>query len=588
MSVRGAGFLTCLFALLVGACDGAGDDAAPRDAGSDAEPKDDVTSPSDGASGEGGWDGAVTTLVVRPDPASVATSATQLFTVTPAAAVTWSVRQVAAPSPSPYVYPLKVSATGRYLVDQMGRPWRVQADAGWFMSANATPADVDTYLTTRKAQGFNSFYLMAMVHEGGYAAAPGAPNNKAGVAPFTTPDDFLTPNEPYWQWIDAIVDKAAAQGMVVMLAYDYLGYAGGSQGWAAVVGAMTKGAATTWGSWLGDRYKSKGNILWFSCGDYTPPAGSPLEANVIATIQAIKAAGATQPFMTEMNSPSSVPTIESPAIGAYLDMNSYYGYGTGSGNLYVEADRAYSVVPPKPAWVQESGYEYENNTGGFPPDTSYATRRTRFWNTLAGGTAGDGFGSRDAYAFQGFPASLSTPGATYAQHAFELFATTSWWDFLPSGTGAGFAGKTLVTAGAGTWGDTDFVTSAVTSDGKLLFAYAPGQSGGTSPSTFTVDMTAMAGSARARWWNPTTGASTAIADFPNTGTQSFTTPGTNGSGNDWLLILDATGTGGACGSIDAAGLYTAPATIPPNVTCQVVATLTSDPAVTAHATVDLH
>jgi hypothetical protein len=447
------------------------------------------------------------------------------------------------PTPPPAgVYPLKVSSNGRYLVDQNNRPWRVQADAAWLMSTNATPAEVDTYLATRKTQGFNSFYLMAMVHPVGYgSASPNAPNNHDGVAPFTTPNNFLTPNEPYWAWIDSIIDKAAAQGMVVMLAYNYLGYNGGDQGWATVVAGMSAANAKTWGIWLGNRYKAKTNILWFACGDYTPPVGSQLETNVVATIQGIKEAGATQLFMAEMNTWASIPTLESTAIGPYMDMNSYYGYGTGPGNCYLQADEAYRVSPAKPAWVQEGGYEYENNTGQFPADSSWGTRRTRFWNSLAGGTAGDGFGSRDAWQWQNFPAGLSTPGANASQYAFALFSTLPWWDLRPSGTGNGFAGKTLITSGAGTWGGTDTVVSSVTSDGAYLLAYIPGTNGGSSTKSITVDMTAMAGTARARWFNPTTGTySTAGAgSYPNTGTQSFTTPGANGGGgNDWVLVLD--------------------------------------------------
>src|SRR4029079_10487451 len=84
-----------------------------------------------------------------------------------------------AQSTTTFVYPLKVSANGRYLVDQNNVPWRVQADADRLMSTNATPDQVDTYLSTRKSQGFNSFYLMAMVHPGGFGAAPHAPNDES-------------------------------------------------------------------------------------------------------------------------------------------------------------------------------------------------------------------------------------------------------------------------------------------------------------------------------------------------------------------------------------------------------------------------
>jgi uncharacterized protein DUF4038/collagenase-like protein with putative collagen-binding domain len=522
-------------------------------------------------------------FAVSPDPATVPVNGTQQFTVSPSAAVTWSVVQTTATAAP--AFPLALSSNGRYVVDASGHPWRVQADAAWFISALATPAQVDTYLATRKAQGFNAFYFMAMVHPGGYTSVPNAPNNYAGVAPFTTPGNFLTPNEPYWQWIDSVVDKAAAQGMVVMFAYNYLGYPGLQQGWENEVSAMSQADATTWGTWLGNRYKAKTNIIWFALGDQTPASGSTREQNCLATIAAIKATGASQLFMAEPMGGNSNPIMDAPAFASALDLNSYYGYGpTNHGDCYPQADRAYrGVAPPKPVWVQEGGYEFENNTGGFTGQ-SYETRRTRFWSVLAGGTAGDGFGSRDAYQWISFPNGLATPGATFSKVAFELFATLPWWDFLPSGTGTGFAGRTLVTAGGGTNGGLDWVTSAVTSTGSHLLAYIP-TTGGTTARTITIDMTAMKGPAQASWWDPATGARTAIGTLPNTGAQAFTSPGTNAGGqNDWVLLLDAAGMG-PCGSISATGLYTAPAAVPIGGACRIRAALQSDPTAVAYASV---
>jgi len=167
---------------------------------------------------------------------AVAPGVTQ-FSVPDGGPVTWglSERGASTEGAAP-VYPLAVAQNGRYLVDQTGKPWRVQADAAWLMSAVATPEQVDDYLTTRKAQGFNSFYLMAMVHPGASETAPNAPNNLEGDPPFATPDDFSTAgaspeSSRYWQGVDSIIAKAADKGMVVMLAYTYLGYEGGDQGW---------------------------------------------------------------------------------------------------------------------------------------------------------------------------------------------------------------------------------------------------------------------------------------------------------------------------------------------------------------------
>lgn len=523
-------------------------------------------------------------FTISPDPATVRVNSTQQFTVSPSAAVTWTVVQATATAAPRF--PLALSANGRYVVDANGRPWRIQADAAWFISALATPAQVDTYLATRKAQGFNAFYLMAMVHPGGYPSVPNAPNDYAGNAPFTGAV-WTKPNEAYWWYIDTIVDKAAAQGMVVMLAFEYLGYRLTNQGWHAEVNARSAADSTTWGAFLGNRYKTRGNIIWFALGDQTPDPAGPepnVQARHLVAIAAIKAAGASQLFMAEPKGGNSNPIMDAPAFAPVLDLNGFYGYGpNGHGDCYPQADRAYRVTPPKPVWVQEGGYEFENNTGGFTGQ-SYETRRTRFWSVLAGGTAGDGFGSRDAYQWISFPNGLFTPGATFSQVAFELFASLPWWDLLPSGTGTGFAGRTLVTAGGGTKGGLDWVTSAVTSTGSHLLAYIP-TTGGTTARTITVDMTAMKGSAQASWWDPANGARTTIGTFPNTGSRAFTSPGANAGGqNDWVLLLDAMGVA-PCGSISSSGLYTAPPAVPIGATCRVRAGLQSDPTAVAYASV---
>jgi len=66
-------------------------------------------------------------------------------------------------------FPLRVSANGRYLVDRHGTPFRLNAEAAWFFSTHATPADVLTYLDDRPTSG---------EYEGEYQAADGGPTFK--------------------------------------------------------------------------------------------------------------------------------------------------------------------------------------------------------------------------------------------------------------------------------------------------------------------------------------------------------------------------------------------------------------------------
>jgi hypothetical protein len=285
--------------------------------------------------------------------------------------------------------------------------------------------------------------------------------------------------------------------------------------------------------------------------------------------------------MAEPSPPDEIPG-EVPGFGSVVDLNSFYGYGKdGRGAVYETSDRAWRRTPRKPAWMQEGTYEYEDNSGHFSGEP-WETRRGRFWSVLAGGTAGDGFGSRDAWQMNDFPASLSSPGADYSSAAFDLFDSLPWWDLRPSGTDPGFAGARLVTAGQGAWGGTDYITSAMTAHGDWLLAYVPVGSGGAR--TFDVDLGAMAGPVRARWFDPATGNYLAISDgygLSNKHTRSFTTPGMRGDGtDDWVLVLDSTGNP-RCGTISAGGVYTAPTRIPDGVDCQVTATLKRDPSVVA-------
>jgi len=71
-------------------------------------------------------------------------------------------------------------------------------------------------------------------------------------------------------------------------------------------------------------------------------------------------------------------------------------------------------------------------------------------------------------------------------------------------------------------------------------AYVPTGNGARS---ITVNMARLSGQpVQARWYNPASGAFTAVSGspLPNTGSRSLTTPGNNGAGaSDWALVLEA-------------------------------------------------
>jgi hypothetical protein len=123
----------------------------------------------------------------------------------------------------------------------------------------------------------------------------------------------------------------------------------------------------------------------------------------------------------------------------------------------------------------------------------------------------------------------------------KLFEGRAWHALTPD------QDHTVVTKGYGRFQSDDrypggdYVTAARTSDGRLVMAYVPPT--GTETRTISVDMARLQGAASARWYNPTNGTFTSIADSPvaNSGSRDFSTPGDNGTGtNDWVLVLEAT------------------------------------------------
>jgi hypothetical protein len=352
-------------------------------------------------------------------------------------------------------------------------------------------------------------------------------------------DFSSTPNEAYWSFIDTIIDKAAAHHMVVVFAFTYLGYNGDIEGWWQDINqpVNTPMVCYNWGVWLGRRYQNRPNIIWYACGDYAPPTGSEGARRVLKMIEGIKSMIPTALFGAEMNTPDQLST-EVPDFAAVMDMNSFYGYGANNNQCnYLTADRAWVCTPVKPAWVGEPNY-YDDHYGGASgnrPDT----RALQWYATLGGGTAGGNMTSHNIWTWTAWRKDLSIGYTTDRQHLFAFFASLPWYELVPSGVGGQRIGRKLVTGDNPE--DRAHIVSCATASGSWLVAYVPPK--GTAERTFSVEMAAMNSPARARWFNPTTGAYVEIGtELANTGSRLFTTPGDNGTGaNDWVLVLDVPG-----------------------------------------------
>jgi Protein of unknown function (DUF4038)/Putative collagen-binding domain of a collagenase len=441
------------------------------------------------------------------------------------------------------VFPVSVAPGRRTLQDASGRPFRIQGDSPWSLISNLTAAEAETYLAQRQQQGFNSLIVNLLEHK----FAINAPANRAGQFPFTSHTagsyDFSTPDPNYFAFADSILDKTANHGMLVFLDVMYLGYNGGDEGfWTELTNATnTTSTCYGYGLFLGNRWKSRSNLVWMLSGDYTAPAGSTGEARLLYILKGLRDAGATTQLVAAHIAPVSLSS-DWAAFASSLQLNGVYP-GAPAGGEHALAQRAWNTTPVRPAFLIEPGYEAEN----FVPGDPASVRAYGWWGQLTT-IGGNFYGQRDIWPFQtgtwgsGFGVnqpwqqSMATPGAVAMSLMASLLAPLPWQKLVPSGQ-SGM--RTLVTAGGGTQGSTDWVAAAADPAGSLLLAYVP--TTGTSQRAVTVDLGVMAGAARASWWNPTTGGTiSAGTGLSNAGPLQLKTPGDNGSGaNDWVLVVQA-------------------------------------------------
>ncbi|HWA85127.1 MAG TPA: DUF4038 domain-containing protein [Opitutus sp.] len=441
-------------------------------------------------------------------------------------------------------FPLKLSTNHRYFVDRNDRPFRLNCESAWMLSVQATQAEVNEYLDDRAAKGFNSFILMAMVHPGDYTEfAPQAPRNRFGRAPHERVGDFSSaPDEDYWKFIDWIIDAAAKRHMAVVFAYTYLGYGGGNQGWWQDLqrDCNTEDVCFKWGAWLGRRYRDRPNILWYTIGDFTPPAGSKGARRTRRILDGIKAECPWALFGGEPSGCDQLTTDASDVADA-VQMNSFYGYGPDCDQrVYLTADRAWNHEPAMPAWVGEPVY-YDEQIVGF--DTASGnrqdTRALQWQSVLAGGTAGDNTSTKKIWKWTTWRDDLNNGYAQDRSHLFAFFGAMPWQDLVPSGIEKPNFGRPIIMKHNPL--DRRHIVAAATEDRTWLVVYTPPSPWvPTSTRFFTVDFTLMVGPVRARWFNPATGGYTlAAASLPNTEPHRFVTPGDNGTGtNDWVLVCD--------------------------------------------------
>lgn len=403
-------------------------------------------------------------------------------------------------------FPLSVAPSGRYLQDALGNPFFIHGDSPWTIEVQLTRAQVDTYLDDRQSKGFTAILFEAF--EKKFSDNSPTYRNREGFDPFVPMTNFGVPNESYWQMVDYIVAGAAARGMACFIAFDYLGFNAGDEGWMAETTAESNGDLQTYGAFLETRYGNR-NVIWVAGGDYPGDTTQrDKQWQIVTGMRSVRTTG-----IITGHSRRTESAYSAWAGYAGFNLNNIYTDGTE----YNYAATEYARSGPIPFILLE-GY-YENAAVG---GTAADLRRQAYTSVLAGACGhmyGGPYWDFGSAAFSGVGVTfamshLTTTGSSQMQYVKPFFTTSYPFHLLVPKTDA-----SLVTTSLGS--GTSRVVPARASNGNYALIWTPDV-------TVTVDMTAMVpASVRVRYFNPSDGTySTASGSpFANTGTQSFNPPG---------------------------------------------------------------
>jgi hypothetical protein len=418
-------------------------------------------------------------------------------------------------------FPLKVGPDRRHLVDEGGRPFLVVGDTPWSLIADLKEEDLRAYLDDRSRRGFNAIIVNLIEHR--FSTDP--PRTRAGLAPFTSPGDFSTPNPAYFDFAHKVIGWAGERGISVWLCPAYLGWRGGSQGFFKEIDAGGADKLKSYGRFLGSRFKDCDNIVWMVGGDYAVPKQH--HWTIIDLAEAIRAGGAKQLMTVHGGVQSAVDVVGEQA---WIDVNNTYSYDDEIFRVY---RKDYGRRTLRPFVLIESTYENEHDS---KPEQ---IRRQAYW-ALTCGACGQFFGNNPIWHFDGpglydakrsWREELDGVGSRDIARLRSAFEGRPWHELVPDSAGA------IVTSGVGEGVGT--ITASAAPDGKLAMIYVP--STGRGARELSVDLKRFTGPIAASWFNPTDGSFRPAADNPleNSGSWQFQTPGDNGTNtNDWLLVLE--------------------------------------------------
>jgi hypothetical protein len=417
-------------------------------------------------------------------------------------------------------YPVRVSDNHHFLIDQKGEPFFYLGDTAWELFHRLDRDEADVYLKDRAAKRFTVIQAVVLAEHGGLDVP-----NAYGHLPLVG-KDVTRPVEAYFKYVDFVVDRAEALGLIIGMLPTWGSW------WHDGPGIFTPETAETCGEYVGRRYRNK-PIIWILGGDRAIENDRQREI-IRAMARGLRKGDGGRHVMT-FHPPGGRGSSEWFQGEDWLVFNMIQsGHGYNHAN-YAKINADYAREPAKPCIDGEPGYEDHpaefNPKNGYLND--YETRKFAYWSLFAG-ACGHTYGCHDIWQFLDPRRSPITaartpwrtakdlPGASQMQFARVLLESRPVLARIPD--------QSVLASDPGQ--GTDHVQATRAGDGSYAFVYS------ASGQPFTVNLEKLSGTRlHASWYDPRSGKTTAIATFQRVGRKEFQPP-SRGEGRDWVLILD--------------------------------------------------
>lgn len=418
-----------------------------------------------------------------------------------------------------------ISSNHRYLLKD-GNPFYWLGDTGWELFHRLTKEESDQYLKRRSSQGFTVIQAVVLAEMDGLHT-PNANGDKPLID-----DDPAKPNEAYFKQVDYVVDKANEYNLNIAMLPTWADKINKGT-WGKGPEIFNTGNAKIYGKWIGNRYKSKTNIIWVLGGDRNPRDEKDV-AIWNAMGEGIMEATNNKAIITYHPQPCDSGSATWFHHEAWLAFNMFQNGHCRDLDVYDKIQLAYNLQLAKPVIDGESLYEDHPvcfNAKDLGKSSAYDVRKYAYLDVFAG-AFGNTYGCHDIWQMYSskyesvngaailWQDAMNLPGANQMQYVRKLIESHPMLERVPDQSlieENNLAPSERIQATRGN--DYAFI---YTSEGK----------------SFTVFLNKISGKTlHAYWYNPRDGKTSDTGNIKNDGTKKFTPP-SSGYGQDWVLVID--------------------------------------------------